>query len=486
MGLTILGIIIIPISIWCFVFKSEYLLPLSIAFSVFTGAAVVNISGSYPIGLQPFYFINFLIFSSFIFKKLYHKNFLRLKDRNHNFFFLSLFLFSIYVSFSLVSPIIFNGLQVLTPRGGIDAIEHGKFESLAFSMSNVPPLVYIIFNSFYIHISLRYIEISKNLEKLKFLDKIMYGFYTSGIFVILVGLFQFTCSLTGQKFPDFIFYSSVSYTGGGEQTLLNLGRVASTFTEPSLAGSFLAAFSMYLICSFTSKKNALILLLLTLSILTLVLTTSSLGYISFFIALLAKTLFDFISVIRRGSLKKSTFSALYIFAFITVLLFVIFVSNSFLQEILSEVIFNKSSSGSYLNREASNEYSLILFFKTFGLGVGLGSHRPSSLLYFLISNIGFFGTLLFFCVFVIYPVYTKLRISRYISSTPALKKEFVFNRIHQHYEQFYWAYVTFMVSLFIANASINESFMWITLMIICVYSSTIHSYVINFRKNQCN
>jgi hypothetical protein len=486
MELTILGSIVIPISIGCFLLKPIYLLPLSIALSVFIGAAVFNISGTYPIGLQPFYFIISLFFLGFIFKKKYCLNFLRLKDENYKFFFLSLALFTAYSFISLSFPIIFSGIQVLTPRGGIDAIEEGRLDSLVFSMSNIPPLIYIIFNSLYIHISLRFIELIQKMEgKIKFLELLTRGFYISAVFVISVGLYQALCFATGLKFPDFIFYSSVAYSGGGDQTISSIGRVASTFTEPSLAGSFLAAFSIYLIELLLVKKTFPIGFLLILTILTLFLTTSTLGYTAFFLVLLIKIFFGLFNLVRRGALKKRNVLNVYIFFFALFVLLIVVFSSPFMQSILYEVIFNKSSSGSYLNRSASNEYSLILFFKTFGLGVGLGSHRPSSLLYFLLSNIGFIGTLLFLYVFVVFPVHTKIKISRFRESTKSLINDSVFNKMYTGYEQFYWAYLTYLISLFVANATIHESFMWITLMATCVYSHSLYTYISNARQNDC-
>jgi hypothetical protein len=54
----------------------------------------------------------------------------------------------------------------------------------------------------------------------------------------------------------------------------------------------------------------------------------------------------------------------------------------------------KASSFSYLARGLANERSWQLFIETSGLGVGLGSHRPSSLFFLVLSCLGAVGTVL--------------------------------------------------------------------------------------------
>lgn len=54
----------------------------------------------------------------------------------------------------------------------------------------------------------------------------------------------------------------------------------------------------------------------------------------------------------------------------------------------------KASSFSYLARGLANERSWQLFLETGGLGIGLGSHRPSSLFFLVLSCLGAIGTIL--------------------------------------------------------------------------------------------
>ncbi len=56
---------------------------------------------------------------------------------------------------------------------------------------------------------------------------------------------------------------------------------------------------------------------------------------------------------------------------------------------------SKGDTGSFVNRMAADLYGLQLFAETYGLGLGLGSNRASSLITTLLSCVGLAGTLAF-------------------------------------------------------------------------------------------
>lgn len=59
-------------------------------------------------------------------------------------------------------------------------------------------------------------------------------------------------------------------------------------------------------------------------------------------------------------------------------------------------VFNKLDSGAGVERSSWNRQAWQNFVDTYGIGVGLGSARASSLLFVLISNLGLLGTPFFF------------------------------------------------------------------------------------------
>jgi hypothetical protein len=61
----------------------------------------------------------------------------------------------------------------------------------------------------------------------------------------------------------------------------------------------------------------------------------------------------------------------------------------------------KASSFSFLARSLANERSWQIFLETSGLGVGLGSHRPSSLFFLVLSCLGLVGTVLLVALVIV-------------------------------------------------------------------------------------
>jgi hypothetical protein len=62
---------------------------------------------------------------------------------------------------------------------------------------------------------------------------------------------------------------------------------------------------------------------------------------------------------------------------------------------LKNVLFNKAESTSFQQRSFADYLALQIFTQTYGIGVGLGSHKANSLLLTLLSNTGVVGVVLF-------------------------------------------------------------------------------------------
>src|SRR5262245_59161173 len=63
--------------------------------------------------------------------------------------------------------------------------------------------------------------------------------------------------------------------------------------------------------------------------------------------------------------------------------------------ILRNTIFEKDESTSFLQRSYADLLAVSIFFETYGIGLGLGSHKANSLILTLLSNVGIAGLLLF-------------------------------------------------------------------------------------------
>jgi hypothetical protein len=461
MQITPLGFIVISLAIFFAVRKPLFLFPLSIISSVFVGAAVINFDFSaYPIGLQPFYFVNVVIFFRYILVKTHQKGFFDRKSKYLNLFFKYLFAFIFFCTISVLFSIVFSGMPVLGSRTGIDEIEAGNFELLKLSFSTFAILIYLISNFFYLHFLIRVIEKAKNsLERNKIVNLLFNSYIYSGLLVIFFGILQKVCSITGLPFPKDLIYSSLTYTQGGSLTFQNIARISSTFLEPSSAGCFLSAFSIFLLCFLIRKQDKLYLLYFCLSCLTLFFTTSTTGYISFLMIIFALVFFGFIEILFSKKARRGLFLKIAILIIMSLLIFIAFNASAEVQSIFSEFIFNKGSSSSFVNRSASNEYSIQLLFNTFGLGVGLAGHRPSGLLFLIISNLGIIGFLLFLVVFVLIPL-------KFIRSLSFYKAHFLSAKSIDFSVlifQSFWGYSAFLLSMIIANPTLQDASLWISL-----------------------
>jgi hypothetical protein len=85
---------------------------------------------------------------------------------------------------------------------------------------------------------------------------------------------------------------------------------------------------------------------------------------------------------------------------VTAILAVLLAWLSPLRDSLLDLTVGKQDSSSYINRLASDAYAIDLVIQTKGLGVGMGSNRPSSMLTSLLSTVGVMGLVAFLVTFV--------------------------------------------------------------------------------------
>ncbi|MDP3207917.1 MAG: hypothetical protein Q8M65_02105 [Rhodoglobus sp.] len=102
----------------------------------------------------------------------------------------------------------------------------------------------------------------------------------------------------------------------------------------------------------------------------------------------------------------------------------------------------KTQTDSFSERGASNLRSWQIVIETFGVGVGLGSHRPSSLLFLVVSCLGLFGLGLLTALVVL----ALRRVSRILPARPAG-----------------WAAVGAIAAAVIAVPDLSAPLLWITL-----------------------
>jgi hypothetical protein len=459
MLLTPIGILIIIATVF-FLARRKNLVILAIIVSPLQAASVVNFN-NVVIGISPYYFILVFIFIQFLVKistdfkrgKYGIQKYSTLIVRNY-FFCLNIFL--AWGALSLFSPFLFEGIKVYIPRMGIE----DQLGNLSFSFSNIAQLIYLALNIVFVK---QIYQFSKTNGTKPF-NKIIYAI---GIFSILVGLWDF--SRFG--FPRQFFANNIISTLEATKNYVIIDRVASTFSEPSMLGAFLGPLSIFFLSLLISKtkKIATNIILSISSICVLFLTFSTTAYISFFLGLILLFLCVFpqiktSKVLIQDKPKKCYKETIKIIVFIllvSILLSVlIFNLDKFIVNALNDVLFEKNKSLSAEYRNNSNTYSYKIFLETFGIGVGLGSNRPSSLTAYLISNLGVIGLL--------YYLGNIILISAYFFSNVCLKKNL-------ESQQFFLLWIVNFIAMSFSVPDLNWPFFWIYTGFIL--SSMNHKYI---------
>jgi hypothetical protein len=227
--------------------------------------------------------------------------------------------------------------------------------------------------------------------------------------------------------------------------------MSATFTEPSAAGAFFAMWSVYVLCltTYSSRVGASYWPLLWIGLTMLILTTATTGYFAL-AAVLA--LFMWKQVARL--LTCGTINPRLLLAFISVGAAVV-VSIAVVPDFMGLVanVFGKiTDSDSSQSRFGTVWPSLQLVRDTWGMGVGLGSNRPSGMLFYILSNLGIPGIVLF--CYVVYVTYAVVFRMRYSSSYSLGVRPYVIASA--------WAFGVQLLAMIVSGAELSASHLWIS------------------------
>jgi hypothetical protein len=441
MTITLFGIIFIPISFAIFLLKPNYLAPWAVLASIFQAASVLNVGGGFPIGISPYFFVASLI--AFRFLVLCTTGRLSFEHQETVLRYLRpLWLLTLWAVFSaFVLPVLFSGVGVYTPRGGMD-VSHTV--PLHWTMSNAAQAGYMTLNAAFVIYAA---WLSSNSE---YVTSLLRAFCWSGVLVAAIGIYQLLSHATGLPYPSQFFNSNPVWAQLTNQSLGGMSRMSATFTEPSVAGAFFAMWSAYLLSltTYASRVGGFYWALLWIGLTMLVLTTSSTGYLTVAALLL---LFIWKQIVR--ALTNGTINRGFLLAFISVAAAIIasimFVPN--FTSLLTEV-FGKASSGSGQNRFATVWPSLQLVRDTWGLGAGLGSNRPSGMLFYVVSNLGLPGIALF--CYLVYVTYASVSRLSYTNNESLAIRPYVIASA--------WAFGMELLAMITSGADLSAPHIWIS------------------------
>ncbi|SER67005.1 hypothetical protein SAMN05443377_10597 [Propionibacterium cyclohexanicum] len=288
-------------------------------------------------------------------------------------------LFCVYSCFTAVFlPLVMANTPVLLPSAGIDA-QVADPSPLQLSIQNFAQSAYVILGTLVIFQCYRYWE-----EVTKLVSIMM-------MFGVAINLAQYLLV----QFTPLSFRSLLQLNVGEDygSTVGDVVRFSGIYGEPSYLATFaICAVGFFLIefgRSRSFSSGALHLAFACASIALVWLSSSGTAFLSLIGVGVAIALYGLVVFIRSHSVRIRV-----ILVILLGLCVIVGLSGTILGR-FSLIFADKTSSDSFINRNASNDFSVTILRNTLGFGVGLGSSRPSSFLMALLSNVGIIGTIIF-------------------------------------------------------------------------------------------
>jgi hypothetical protein len=293
---------------------------------------------------------------------------------------------------SILVPLLFEGkfqVALSMDQRGIVPLEWGR--------TNITQSGYLVFlTAFAIVVS------SVLLRRPRAIQRVVDALIWSGYLAAAIAIYHFAAEQMGWYFPYQVFYSKpevrtlaafvrVYHVGG-----LSLRQAYGTFSEPSTLAQFMVGVaygSWYWWLRGTAPFR--VKLLAITSIVVLAMTFSTTAYVG----LGAGGLLLVARLTYMGRVRSAMLLALSVLACVGAAVWVL--SNQevsglkhFTDTVLDFVLLQKSQTTSYAIRRIVDQVALRGFVDTYGLGLGWGSTRGSSLLLHMLGNTGLIGILL--------------------------------------------------------------------------------------------
>ena len=401
--ITITGLLLIPLSLIFLLLPWSWAIIFLVPLVVLSDAAVLLVGST---GLYPYHFFSLLLVGRFIFEVLVLK---RPLSRMVGTYALPLFLFALAAIVTYFAAVtLFQGEVFVMP--GSAKFRLSQMQPFAPVRQNINQFFYLFVNTATILVLATVIAVSDFERISRVIDK---AILTAIGFAVAICAWQMANFYAGLPFPDSFFHSDATTEASGQRLPSGILRTNGPFPEPSAAGRFFAAAILYCWQRFRFRLDPLSIIMTFACLAILGLTTSTTAYFGialFFAVMIRDFVFGMSGVVPMrlrlnvGFLVSMVISAAAVFA-----IFVFIAANlEVISEIITGTVLEKSQSNSFEQRSGADLLALDILRTTWGLGVGLGSHRPNSYLMALLSNTGVIGTLLF-AVFVFLLVRPQIR-----------------------------------------------------------------------------
>lgn len=347
-----------------------------------------------------------------------------------------------------IGPVLFAGIPVLNPRRGVDA--EVQFPSaLGFTVSHLAQIAFLLVG---VGVVFHLAEVRRSVAAL---PTVGFAFGT------LLCSAQLLANKIGLRWPVAIFSNSpniryINFTPSGDP------RFRGVFAEPSVLATFCITALAYFVCAAgvrSVRRRVAHLVLAGACLVNLFVSYAGTALVGGGL-LVAAAVAVGIGRFVFGRARWHSWAV----ALGLVVLLVVAVAAPIVWAAAGRLVVEKLASDSFATRSASSTFSVRVFADTWGLGAGLGSNRPSSFPFMLISCVGAVGTILF--------VVAVGQLIRAAWQKPG-------------YRPTAWALIAFFLAKGVAGANMSDPLMWLCIGV-CAQAAWCHSRTESERPTACD
>jgi hypothetical protein len=367
---------------------------LFIVSGVFADAALVNFSS---FGVQPGYFVLLLVIARTCVELVLSGEGLR-RDQLRVFVPLLIFL-AVATGALFAASALFDGLiKVQASRDGLGSTGtpfHFRFENYAQQL-------YLLSDGIGAICVAHQVGRMSPEEIRRLIRQAVLGFIFTAAGIAVWELVHFT---SGVYFPATeIFHNNVGYSVSAGQTFSYGYRISGPFAEPSALGYYFAGCLLFAYRNYQFDKSMSSLAALVASVALMMISTSTAAYsfvaifLTIIICLKGRSILSVLAswIVNGASDVQVDPRRL---AFLAVVAcfgaFVAIRHGDMVAGIINEFILEKHQGESFAQRSAADTMAIRVLFDSFGLGLGLGSHKANTLPMTILSNTGIAGFIAF-------------------------------------------------------------------------------------------
>ena len=387
MSIPITGIVLIPLGLLLIFLPWRYCLIGLMTFGMMSPAAVVNVGN---FGLEPGYYMALLVIARTALSVMTQRFILNgfvLGSMRHLFHFLAIALLALFLALCF-----FQGVETLPGTAGFKS---NAVQPFHLGRNNYTQLAYLFINLFLIY-SLAHQGARRGFDNL--LREWGVAISLGLCFAAFVCVWQFVSLYAGLPFPGDFFYSNAGYSRADSQTMVGLFRINGPFEEPSTLGYTFTGYLLFAWFKYRNRATAFSVFMIAACVFCILVSTSTTALVGLFLFGAIAGL-DVISGRVAVFARRFTPAQLAALAavFVGSIVGMILLAENWqaVSIILNNILFDKAESTSFQQRSFADFLALDIFVKTYGIGLGLGSHKANSLALTLLSNVGIAGVIAF-------------------------------------------------------------------------------------------